>query len=315
MCEARETDVMKGDWRVSRVSSRSGNPSWAIAVFAHNEAGRIRAALESIAGAAGGRDVDVFVLANGCADATVDEVFACATTIPNLWLVEIDLADKANAWNLYVHDIIPPARARELKTCFFMDGDVILESDALSLLASALNEFPSAKAAGAMPATGRDRDAWRQRMVTYGMLAGYLYALRGSFVQRLRERSVRMPVGLIGEDFLVSWLVASEIGSNQDLAGGAHCVFHTGAQFSFRSLSVWRWRDYRTYLRRKWRYACRALQHQMLMLHLAQNGLRAMPQNVKELYRKAPLPSRLSWVGRDTPLRFLAVLWIRTFRQ
>ena len=73
--------------------------------------------------------------------------------------------------------------------------------------------------------------------------------------------------------------------------------------------------DYRTYLRRKWRYACRALQHQMLVLHLAQNGLQAMPQDVKELYRKAPLPSRLSWVGRDTPLRFLAVLWIRTFRQ
>ena len=40
----------------------------------------------------------------------------------------------------------------------------------------------------------------------------------------------------------------------------------------------------------------------------------AMPAHVHDLYVNGPLPSRLRWVGLDTPLRFLAVLWIRSFR-
>lgn len=306
---------MIGPAPVSRVSPGPASPRWVIAVFAHNEAGRIRAALESIAAAAGESDVEVFVLANGCTDATVHEVRASGTIVPNLTLVEIGLADKANAWNVFVNDVVTAERAGEIETYFFMDGDVTLEPDALNLLASALDEVPSANAAGGMPATGRDRDAWRQRMVANGMLAGNLYALRGSFVRHLRERQVRMPVGLIGEDFLVSWLVASEPGPRDGQDEGAQCVFHPDARFSFRSLSPWRLRDYRTYLRRKWRYTCRALQHQMLVLHLIRNGLGAMPGDVEELYREAPLPSRLRWAGLDTPMRLLAVLRIRSVRR
>ena len=98
-------------------------------------------------------------------------------------LAEIDVADKANAWNVYVHELITPERAREIETYFFMDGDVTLEPDALVLLAAALSEVPSAKAAGGMPAFGpRSGSSWRERMVRNGMLAGNLYALRSSFV-------------------------------------------------------------------------------------------------------------------------------------
>ncbi|MEO8040684.1 MAG: glycosyltransferase [Betaproteobacteria bacterium] len=301
--------------RVSRISSGATGAPWAIAVFAHNEAGRIQAALRRIAAAAGDESVEVFVLANGCADSTAEAVRASAAIVANLWLVEIDVADKANAWNAFVHEVVSAERAREIETWFFTDGDVTLESDALTLLASALTEVPSAQAVGGMPATGRDRDAWRRRMVANGMLAGNLYALRGGFVQTLRERRVRMPVGLIGEDFLVSWLVATEVGRRGRRTNSPQCVFQPHAQFSFRSLSPWRLRDYRTYLRRKWRYTCRSLQHQMLVLFLAENGLAAMPEDVEELYAKAPMPSRLRWVGKDTPLRLLAVLRIRSFRR
>lgn len=108
-----------------------------------------------------------------------------------------------------------------------MDGDVTLTPDTLPLLASALDQVPSAEAAGAMPATGRDRDAWRRRMVENGMLAGNCYALRGSFVKALREREVRMPVGLIGEDFFVSWLVASDLWRGKVPSDEGHVVFFT----------------------------------------------------------------------------------------
>jgi len=301
---------------VSHVSGKTGGrPSWSLAVFAHNESGRIRTALESLVRAAADRDVEVWVLANGCTDSTTDEVRACTNVLPNLWLAEIDVADKANAWNVYIHELITPERAGEIETYFFMDADVTLEPDALFVLASALSQVPGAKAAGGMPASGRDKARWRGRMVRNGVLAGNLYALRASFVESLRQRNIRMPVGLIGEDLFVSWLVATQLGRTTGLDDGPQCIFGVGAEFSFRSLSPMRPGDYRIYLRRKWRYTLRALQLEMLMHVLRSGGMAAMPGHVNDLYLKAPLPSRLRWGGLDTPLRVLAVLWIRSYRK
>ena len=301
--------------RLSTISFSGRRPPWAIAVFAYNEAGRIEKALRAIVAASGGAPIEVCVIANGCSDATAAKVRACAALVPDLCLFEIDLADKANAWNAFVHQAFPEQRAEQIETFFFTDGDVTLEPDALPLLAEALAQAPGTLAAGGMPATGRDREAWRRRMTANGMLAGNLYALRGSFVRDLRQRQVCMPVGLIGEDFLVSWLVATRGGRDWPPTREVVCAFHPDAQFSFRSLSPWRLGDYRTYLRRKWRYTLRALQFQMLVNLLAERGFTALPRNVDEIYAEAPLPSRLQWVGFDTPLRTLAVLRIRSIRQ
>jgi hypothetical protein len=53
----------------------------------------------------------------------------------------------------------------------------------------------------------------------------------------------------------------------------------------------------------------------MLILHLTLKGISAIPGDVEELYRVGPLPSRLKWVGLDTPLRFLAMIHIRAVRK
>ena len=302
--------------KVSRLSARTdARPSWSLAVFAHNESGRIRPALESIVLAAGDHDVEVWVLANGCTDLTTEEVRASVTVLPNLWLAEIDVADKANAWNVYIHDLITPDRAGAVETYFFMDGDVTLERNALGLLAAALKLAPSAKAAGGMPATGRDRDSWRARMVRNGTLAGNLYALRASFVDTVREQQVRVPIGLVFEDSLVSWLVATQFGQTRTVGRDPQCIFCANAEFSFRSLSLVRPADYPFYIRRKWRYTHGGLQLEMLVNVLRVQGLAAMPAHVHDLYATGPLPSRVRWVGLDTPLRLLAVLWIRAFRR
>ena len=307
---------MRTGVKVTRIASRAERrPSWSLAVFAHNESGRIRAALQSIVQAAAGRDVEVWVLANGCTDATNDEVRACAAVLPHLWLAEIDVADKANAWNVYVHELITPERAREIETYFFMDGDVSLERAALALLASSLDDVPTAQAAGGMPATGRDRDSWRARMVRNGILAGNLYALRASFVHAVRQQQVYLPVGLVFEDSLVSWLVATQFGRTKTVDREPQCIFCANAEFSFRSMSLLQPADYPLYLRRKWRYARGGLQLEMLVNVLRSQGLAAMPAHVHDLYVSGPLPSRLRWVGLDTPLRLLAVLWIRSFRN
>ena len=301
--------------KVTRLSARSGpRPRWIVAVFAHNESSRIGQALGSIHAAAAGQPTEVVVLANGCTDATAQEVRACAAATPDLTLVEIDVGDKANAWNVFVHDVITRERAAELDAFFFMDGDVTLEPGALPLLTAALREHPSARAAGGMPATGRDRDAWRARMVRNGTLAGNLYTLRPSFVEEIRRQRIRIPLGLVFEDSLLSWL-AVNLTAAPAAGDGPSTIFCANAEFSFRSLSPFRPDDVRIYYRRKWRYTYGALQLEMLMHVLRKEGIAAMPADVNELYATAPLPSRLKWVGLDSVMRFLAVLKIRAHRK
>ena len=143
--------------------------------------------LASLVEAAEGHPVAVAVLANGCTDTTADEVRACAWMFADLSLVEIDLPDKAYAWNVYVREFLSEARADEVAVHFFVDGDVRLGPRALHLLQATLDDAPGARAAGGMPTSGRDMEAWRARMMANVVLAGGLYALRGSFIQQLRD--------------------------------------------------------------------------------------------------------------------------------
>ena len=66
--------------------------------------------------------------------------------ISGCWNLKV--ADKAGAWNLFVHEVLSNNRLTGLDICFFMDGDVTLAVDALELLAAALEQVPSAETAG-----------------------------------------------------------------------------------------------------------------------------------------------------------------------
>ncbi|WP_367847049.1 glycosyltransferase family 2 protein [Rhodoferax sp. WC2427] len=283
--------------------------TWSIAVFAHNEAPRIAATLRSIEAAAHGMAVEVVVLANGCQDGTAQVVRDLAAASPHLRVVEIALADKAHAWNEYVHAVAATATLH-----VFVDGDVQLAPGALQALARRLEQVPAAHAVGGLPTTGRDREGWSQRMLSQGTLAGGLYALRGSFVQTLRQRGIRLPQGLVGEDWLVSlWAGRDLQPTAMALDASGYVVFAPEAGFAFRSLSPWRLRDYRTYARRLWRYAQRGVQYEMVWQWLRLRLPESLPPDVRTLYAQAPTPSRLLWTGSvlGSLLRCLAVHQVR----
>ncbi|WP_265946003.1 glycosyltransferase family 2 protein [Dechloromonas sp. A34] len=289
--------------------------TWSIAVFAHNEAANIAATLESIRVVEDGITIRVVVLANGCIDSTASIVRELARLHHNLQVVEIPLADKANAWNLYIHEISANPSLSLAEMHVFIDGDVQVVPGSLAALAAAFEQAPTANAAGGLPVTGRDHEAWSRRMLANGTLAGGLYALRGSFVERIRQRGIRIPQGLIGEDWLVSLLAKSDL---QPLAGNHYAVlrivFPSAAGFSFRSLEPWHLKDWIIYLRRLWRYALRGVQFEMLFGWLMYKPPDALPPNVEQVYRLALPPSRLKWIGRTSPLRFLAIQRIRSLR-
>jgi glycosyltransferase involved in cell wall biosynthesis len=286
-------------------------PPCAVALFAHNEGPNLRAAVESLRAAAGDREIAVAVLLNGCTDNSLAVARQLASEWPAVVPVEIPLADKAGAWNVYVHHVSAGERFARAAVHVFTDGDVRVTPESLQALTQALDEVPRANAAGGMPITGRDRERWRRRMVAGGTLAGALYAVRGSFVARLRAQAIRIPAGLIGEDWLVSWLAGTDLQLAGAPDGTPRLVFCSDAGFSFRSLNPLRPRDHWNYARRLWRYALRGVQFEMLMPLLTRETLGAMPRDVAELYRRGAMPSRLKWVGRNSVLRSLAVQRIR----
>ena len=285
-------------------SSPDSPASWSVALFAYNEERTILASLAGLLASADNHPVAIHVLANGCRDHTESLVRDFAARHPMVRLHVLERADKANAWNHYVHELAPDAEVH-----FFTDGDVTVSPEALEALAVSLEANPRLSAVGAMPTSGRSREAWCRRMVRNGTLAGNLYALRGDFIERVRAAGLRLPVGFIGEDFLVSLLVREDIGEAEAEAEAAQprLSFNRHAGFAFRSLSPRRPRDWLTYWRRKQRYRLRGYQFSLLAAWIHQRGWGDLPATVEQLYAWPERLPALSWYGRETIFAWFAL--------
>ncbi len=274
---------------------------WSVALFAYNEERTILASLTGLLASAGDHPVAIHVLANGCTDRTETLVRDFATKHSAVRLQSLSLADKASAWNHYVYELAPEAEVH-----FFSDGDVTVSPEALEALAVSLEASADLNAVGAMPASGRSREAWCQRMVRNGTLAGNLYALRGGFVDRVRAAGLRLPTGFIGEDFLVSLMVREDLGQASPEAA-PRLSFNRHAGFAFRSLSPLRPGDWLIYWRRKQRYRLRGYQYSLLTAWLLQKGWAGLPETVDQLYAWPERLPALSWYGRETIFAWLAL--------
>ena len=278
-----------------------------VAVFAHNEAPRIEGCLDSVRLAAPGREVRAFVLANGCTDETARVVERYAERNPWVRLVEIELGDKANAWNHFVHELDLPEC-----TAVFMDGDVTAGAESFLWLESALAEAPSANAAAAVPATGRNRSSFTDLVVRDRGIAGNLYALPGHFLQRIRALGIRLPVGLIGDDSFLGALAKWDL-DPRGTWDDSRIVPVLRAHFRFESLDPLSPRDIRVYWKRRIRYSLRYFQIVMLREILTTQGIEALPRSVEFLYRES-VPQRLRWRGLDTLFDWIALRRIAAMR-
>ena len=278
-----------------------------VAVFAHNEAARIRACLDSLAPAAPGRPLEVYVLANGCTDRTEAVVADYARRHPEVRLVSIGLGDKANTWNVFVHEVAAPAAAH-----VFVDGDVQAGPRAIERLWAALANDPHAHAAAAFPASGRSLERARRAMLEDHALAGNLYALRGEFVARVRSLGVRLPVGLVREDGLVGALAKWDLDPRRpwDERRGRPCP---EATFRFEPLSPLSPAHWRLQWRRQIRYAVGGFENRMLAPLLKREGLAGLPADTRALYARSTAPLTVG-AGADTFFQLIALGRIRRRR-
>src|SRR5262245_7042038 len=271
-----------------------GTGGWPIAVFAHNERDRIKRCLDSLFEGGLGRDLAIHVLVNGCTDDTESVVRGYAATSPAVTAHSIEIGDKANAWNVFVHEIAPEAAVH-----FFVDGDVRILPGSLLALRRALDASPHALAASALPDSGRNSGRWMDAVLHEHGLTGNCYALRGAFVRRMQGRATRLPVGLIGEDSWVGALAKADVDgtSGWDQNRIEVCL---DARFHYESLRWYSPADLRLYWRRRFRYAQRTWQTLLLRHHWAKTGTCEMPAHIEDLYRSYPEQLALRWAGIDT---------------
>jgi glycosyltransferase involved in cell wall biosynthesis len=277
-----------------------------VAVFAYNEEGLIDQALDHLLACRDEAELVVHVLINGCTDRTEAIVRARAAAEPMLQPVVIRRGDKANAWNVYVHEVAPLDAAIHVLT----DGDMAVLKGSISAFLRRFAEVPSADACAGWPESGRSRAALRRRIAQHGEMYGNLYALRGSWVAEVRRRSIRLPFGLFGEDGFVAALVKTHLDPRSDF-DRARLTWAEDARFRFEELSPFNPHHWRIYRNRKMRYAVRWQQARMLWTLLHERGIEAMPGHVVDLYRQQQhlLTPRIS--GLDTVFDWVARRRIR----
>lgn len=273
----------------------------AIAVFAHNEERFILNCLQSLPAAGCGPDIPVYVLINGCTDRSAEVVENYARTHKNIKPVVIQKGDKANAWNVFVHEYAPLDGA-----VIFMDGDVRTESHAIERLLVALDANPFALLASAVPGSGRNRAEQVRDVIQNRGVQGNLYAVRTDFLRRVRERGVRMPVGFVREDGLVGALVAWDLDPRNIKWDSQRIVPVAESRFLFDPIPLFSWRGLRTYWRRRIRYSVGHFENRMIREILRRDGAEKMPATVQQLYRCSARPT-LTWRGINTLFDWLAL--------
>jgi hypothetical protein len=260
----------------------------AIAVFAYNEAAYLPRCLDAVARAGQDQAMDVTVVLNGSTDASPDVAMAAMRRLGLRGRIGlIPQADKSNALNQYIHRLRVPAPLHA-----FVDAYAAITPDSLGLLARALRDAPEALAAAAVPSTGRSAALLRQQMQAQPGLHGSLFMLRGSFVERMAAKGLRLPLNFYRGDGLLSSMVLHDLDAHSGDWQPHRMVVEPRATWDGPVLRPWRWSDLRRYWRRRLQQARGRLQWPALRQAIydpARGGFAAMPPEADAL--------ALSWLA------------------
>ncbi|MEX0645125.1 MAG: glycosyltransferase family A protein [Parvularculaceae bacterium] len=252
-----------------------------VCIFAHNEEKNLPRCIEALDGAAAGSDYVVHILENGSKDQTALVARAFSAADDRIHVHRLPIADKANAWNEYIHRIADPADFH-----IFIDADVVAWRGAFRAFSLAFEASKGALGAAGLPTSGRSRRQWTAKLFNERCLSGNLYALSSKALDLIRAREIRMPVGLIGEDGLLSYLLRTDLKGGREDTHRERIAIATGAFFEFESLGL-NVRDLGVYRRRLRRYALRYFQDTILYSILKEEGLRSMPEYIEDIYTSA----------------------------
>jgi hypothetical protein len=261
-----------------------------IVVLAHNEEGRIARCLNSLLRDA--PDVAVHVVVNGSRDRTADIARGIAGVTVHDW----PEGGKSRSWSRFLLDETPPGAGMVV----LVDGDAEVLPGSVEALAATLAAHPDANAAAGMPANGRRAAAYRAQMRRDHGLFGDLYALRGSFVDRMRASGIRLPDDCIGDDGLIGALAKTDLGHEREWQD-ARVIPCESAGFLCEQVSLASTRTWVMQYRRMRNYSLRHFQNQIISAIMRSTGPKGLPRRLATLYP--------AWTTLLTPRRSLRWWW------
>lgn len=247
------------------------NAPWQIAVFAARESvATLVDVAQAIAAACADHAARIDILVNGnrqlaqalakhfkgAPNSAVGGVRLC------VWFIE--LGDKAQAWNVFVHRLYQGSGL-----AFFIDGYARPETNALNELALALSDDGHALAATGVPSCGRSADKLSKVMQESGGIHGNLFALTSRAMDQIRRRGFRLPLGLYRTDALIGAAVNFGFDSATNDWDPSRIRVQPSATWQFNTLRWWRLGDLKTHLKRMKRQAQGELENLAVRDHLA----------------------------------------------
>lgn len=232
-----------------------------IVMFAYNEQDNIETSITSVFNSTDECLHRFYVIANGCTDTTVKVANEVKQKLnfDKLTVYEVELGDKCNAWNIYVHEL-----ADDVAVHFFIDADVRFSLNCFPQMADKLNASPEQTVIIAgMPLSGRNLAFYRSLVIERSCFFGNLYGMKQTFIQRIREKPFYLPVGL---NWIDSFLTKA---ANTGLAFGKknlpnRTTWLEGVGYDFEKLSVLKLTDIRLYINRIARYELGKIQEVFL---------------------------------------------------
>jgi len=251
------------------------SPTLCIAVLAHNEARRIAACLRSLP--EGWPNCTIHVIVNGSTDDTA--AIARGLNMPNTFVHDYTQGGKSRSWNRFVFDTLETFADVHV----FVDGDAEVVAGSIEALTAALSTNPHANLASAVPANGRHAARYAAQMLREGGVFGDLYAVRGSFLARMKAAGVRLPDDLIGDDGLIGALAKTDLAS-EDAWDDRRVAVCLGAGFLCEPTRLTSMYTLRGQYRRMINYSVRHFQNQIISHIMRGAGPTGLPSLLNTLY-------------------------------
>lgn len=206
---------------------------------------------------------------------------------PAVHIWSIPLADKANAWNQYIHQIWAGETL-----AFFIDGYVRLNADAIALLGSAVEANAQALGGTGVPTMGRSAKALRENMIINTGFHGNFCCIKGDTLGRMRDEKIRLPVGLYRTDGLMGALLCFGLDPGRHGWEDFRIHVHPTASWQIDPARWWRPQDVLAHLKRTFRQTRGKLENAAFADHLANRQCTpaALPDTAQAMV--------LEWVSR-----------------
>lgn len=268
----------------------SKTPKTVVAVLAHNEERRIARCLGSLP--LGDPGVEVHAVVNGSRDRTAE----IARAFAGVTVHDYAEGGKSKSWNRFVLD----TPGVDADVFVFVDGDAEIMPGSVEALTKALADNPAANAAAGLPCNGRNAEAYRREMTTSRGLFGDLYALRGSFVRRMRAEGIRLPEDLVGDDGLLGAMAKTDL-ANEDDWRDERVVPCPEAGFLCEPTRLLSPATLKVQYKRMINYSVRHFQNRMISKIMRGEGPKGLPTRLAALYP--------AWLPQLSPRRHPQLWW------